>query len=63
MGGRGLGLWGAASRPCGRVLELSIKRQQYHGFNSTQDISPPDISPPDESPLPPSAFAKQSFFH
>jgi len=26
MGRRGLGLWGAASRPCGCGLDLSIKR-------------------------------------
>jgi len=37
MGGRGLGLWGAASRSCGRGLELSIKRQQYQQFTTTPD--------------------------
>ena len=30
-----MGLWGAASRPCGRGLELSIKLRQYQQFTST----------------------------
>jgi len=38
MGGRGLGLWGTASRPCGRGLELSVKRQQYRQYTSTTGL-------------------------